>query len=636
MSRRLRRFLPAGWLLAALLLLAPAAPGLAAGETERILSFDSRVVIHPDAGLTVTETIEVLATGASIRHGLVREFPTRYAGRDGKTATVGFRVLSVRRDGRKEAYHVKDAANGKKIYMGEKDVDLPPGRHTYELTYATDGQIGQFQDFDELYWNVTGNGWRLPIDAATAVIRLPDGAATIRYAGYTGPTGAKGADFAAEAFPGLVRFATTRPLPPGQGLTVAVAFPKGFVHPPTPTERALTSPAFVAASAGLAAVAFFFLVAWWQVGRDPRRGAVAALYYPPDGLSAPAARYLWRMGFDDRTFAAALVDMAVAGGLRIEEPDDAYILSRGSKTFPEASWQRAVLDRLLGPAGAVRLEQANHAAIRAARSALDDALAAAHQGTSFRTNRAYFFLGAALSAGVMAVTALRADDPGMAGVSISWLGIWSFGVAGLTLRARQALRSARRRPGLKTVAAAFFLTLFSVPFWIGELVGAAFLSQAVSVPASAALAIIGILNAVFWHLLKAPTATGRRTMDDLEGFRLYLSVGERERLNLLNPPERTPELFEKYLPYALALDVENAWAAQFADVLDKAAAAGYAPAWYMGRSFDGNDFSGFADGLGGGFSSAIAAAATAPGSSSGSGGGGSSGGGGGGGGGGGW
>jgi uncharacterized membrane protein len=149
--------------------------------------------------------------------------------------------------------------------------------------------------------------------------------------------------------------------------------------------------------------------------------------------------------------------------------------------------------------------------------------------------------------------------------------------------------------------------------------------------------LIIFVNALFHHLLKAPTLSGRRLMDEIEGFRLYLSVAEQERLNILNPPEKTPELFEKYLPYALALDVEHEWSEQFASVLAAVASdGGYRPSWYTGRSWRTRDMSGFASSLGKSFTGAISSASTAPGSSSGSGGGGSSGGGGGGGGGGGW
>jgi uncharacterized membrane protein len=128
-------------------------------------------------------------------------------------------------------------------------------------------------------------------------------------------------------------------------------------------------------------------------------------------------------------------------------------------------------------------------------------------------------------------------------------------------------------------------------------------------------------------------------MDKAEGMRLYMKVAEQERLNVLNPPDKTPELYEKLLPYALALGVEQEWSEQFADVLAKAQAEGYHPSWYVGPGFYAGGFSSFGSSLGNSFSSAISSSAVAPGSSSGFGGGGGggfSGGGGGGGGGGGW
>ncbi len=117
---------------------------------------------------------------------------------------------------------------------------------------------------------------------------------------------------------------------------------------------------------------------------------------------------------------------------------------------------------------------------------------------------------------------------------------------------------------------------------------------------------------------------------------MYLSVAEKDRLNMINPPEKTPGLFEKYLPYALALDVENDWASQFASVINTNSIenSSYHPGWYTGSGWDNFTTNGFTSSFCSSFSNAISSSSTAPGSSSGSGG--SSGGGGGGGGGGGW
>jgi len=157
---------------------------------------------------------------------------------------------------------------------------------------------------------------------------------------------------------------------------------------------------------------------------------------------------------------------------------------------------------------------------------------------------------------------------------------------------------------------------------------------------SLCFALLGGLNVVFFFLLKRPTLAGRKIMDEIEGFRMYLGAAEEERLNLLNPPDKTPQLFEKYLPYALALDLENQWSEKFARILVLASMApggsGYQPRWYRGRLWRPGDTESFTRSLGNSLGAAVASSTTAPGSSSGSGGGGSSGGGGGGGGGGGW
>jgi uncharacterized membrane protein len=200
---------------------------------------------------------------------------------------------------------------------------------------------------------------------------------------------------------------------------------------------------------------------------------------------------------------------------------------------------------------------------------------------------------------------------------------------------RSAIGAGIKNP-LHTAGAAG-MTLFALPFFAGEIFGLTMFARAVSLPAIGLFLSALLVNALFYQLLKAPTRLGRRIMDEAEGFRMYLAFAEKDRLDILNPPEKTPELFEKYLPYALALGVENQWNERFAGVLEKAAEDGtYRPGWYHSRSWVSGDVAHLGSSLGGAFSGAISSASTAPGSSSGSSGGGSSGGGGGGGGGGGW
>ena len=180
--------------LAVMLCLVISGTGIAAAASERILSFASAITVDPDAGMLVTETIKVVSSGEQIKRGIYRDFPTTYKDRAGNTYVVGFAIQAVALDGRPEAHHTEALSNGIRIYMGRKEVLLPPGEHTYTLSYRTDRQLGFFKDHDELYWNVTGNGWIFPIETASATVLPPPGvpADRIALAGYTGPTGADG------------------------------------------------------------------------------------------------------------------------------------------------------------------------------------------------------------------------------------------------------------------------------------------------------------------------------------------------------------------------------------------------------------------------------------------------------------
>jgi uncharacterized membrane protein YgcG len=622
-------------LLGALALLLAGVPVHAASE--RILNFQSHVVIHPDSSMTVTEDITVRATGASIKRGIIREFPTTYQDRAGHTVKVGFRVDEVYRDGTKEPYHLSQVTNGVKIYVGKQDVFLQPGVYNYTIKYTTSRQLGYFQDFDELYWNVTGNGWTFAIDAAEAVIDLPPGAKVLQEAAYTGYKGAQGKNYTVRRGDGYVIFRTTRALAPHEGLTIAVAWPKGLVRQPTALEQDPTT--FVALGGLLLLVGFYFF-AWVKVGRDPAPGTIIPLFTPPQGYSPAAVRFIERLGFDHKAFAAAVVDMAVKGALLIQEDDGDYTLVRKAAGAASLSkGEQRLAAELFGGRESIKLENENHTYIKKAIDALKSYLKSEFQKNYFATNSMYLVPGLAITLAVLGAIVLFAPDTAAAAFSSLWLLVWTvacFFLAVTVYRKWQLVLGGGFRFG--NFIAALGTTFFASFFFAGEILGSFFMVKTVSLPAVLLLAAMGLANALFYHLLKAPTQFGRKIMDQIEGFKMYLSVAEKERLEMLHPPEKTPELFEKYLPYALALEVENQWSEQFAGVLAQAGVGGqpYSPSWYSGSSWDRFDSSRFGSSLGNAFSGAISAASSPPGSSSGSGGGGSSGGGGGGGGGSGW
>jgi len=237
-----------------------------ARETERILNFMSYIQISSDGSMTVTESITVYASGNKIKRGIYRDFPIRYKARQGNTIRVGFKVLEVLRDGQPEAYHLKTISNGIRVYIGRKNRMLQPGEYTYTLTYYTNRQLGFFKEFDELYWNVTGNGWSFPIEKAEAIVELPSDAEVLDYAGYTGRQGARGRNFTVgNDESGNISFATNRMLRPGEGLTIAVSWPKGYVPEPTLSDKMgyvlSDNPGAKAALIGGIALFFYFLIA---------------------------------------------------------------------------------------------------------------------------------------------------------------------------------------------------------------------------------------------------------------------------------------------------------------------------------------------------------------------------------------
>lgn len=624
--------------LAAVLVLCLTAP---AAAEERILRFLSDVQVQKDSTLDVTETIDVRAERDAIDHGIYRDFPTRYRGRHGNQVRVGFEFLGATLDGEPVPATTLAHGNGVRIRIGDPDEYVDVGEHRYVIHYRTTRQIGRFPDFDELYWNATGNGWRFPIDIAEARIRLPESAQWGQRAAYTGPQGSTESHaIVADEKPGEILFRTTEPLDPQEGLTVAVSFPKGIVAERSQSSRtadwlADNGPLAAGTLSLLGLVGFYFL-AWKRVGRDPPAGTVVPLFSPPDELSPPAMRYVWNMGADDRTFAAALVDMGVRGHVRLVERDGGWLssdkvrLERLSSSTPLPREEEAALGKLANPGEAIEMEQKNHAKFSSAKKALSEDLKEQYEGKLFNKNWGWAIAGLLLL--LAALWLVSAAITAAMGLDVTPVTV-ALGAAVTTALMLLWLQWATKVGKCLAVAVAFIFGALAfvagAPVFFGALETgwlAPFLVPLLALPLA--------ISAFFW--IDAPTKAGRQVLDRIAGFRQYLSITERERLDRMHPPQETPELFERYLPYAIALGVENRWAERFEGGLAAAAAQGRGFHWYSGSNDPWSNPGRFAKSVGASLASTISSASTAPGSSSGSGGGGSSGGGGGGGGGGGW
>jgi uncharacterized protein (TIGR04222 family) len=550
-----------------------------ASADERILEYRSDIEVWEDGQLLVTEVIRVRAEGQQIRRGIYRDFPTRYRDSMGNNVIVDFKPLKVSRNGNPEAWHTRELANGVRLYAGSSERLLEPGIQEYELVFTTNRQLGFFRDHDELYFNAVGNGWQFPIDKAAVTVSLPFSIPSSQLSTrlYLGRHGSTGDEAVTQVLGGnRVRFEAQRPLQPGEGMTIAVGWPKGLLPEPGTAQKIRwflgDNAAALVLLIGLLLPLGWYAWAWKKVGRDPRKGIIIPRFEPPEGLSPAACRYVKDMSFDRDAFTAALISLAVKRQLMIEEDDKSFALKRitDAPVAKLTPGEKAVLAALLpGRSSTIELDNENHAAFLKARQGLKKALKAEYLGRFFNLNGMYL-----------------APPLMMTGAA---------------------------------VIAAIFLGGGPV-IWVGFIV------------------LSLLVHGLFAFLMRAPTPAGRVVMDEIEGFRMYLDTAEQDRLERMRSPAMTPEVFEAFLPYAFALGVENSWCQRFAREMpeDTRRAGAYHPAWYSGHFHGTHALAHLGDSLSSSLSSAIASASTPPGSSSGSGGGGFSGGGGGGGGGGGW
>lgn len=619
--------------------------GLQAHADEKILSFHSDIQVAADGSMQVSETITVNAEGDRIQRGIYRDFPTDYADRYGNRVKVAFEPQEVSRDGRPEPWHSERLSNGTRVYFGSADVYLDSGEHTYVFRYRTTRQLGFFEDHDELYWNVTGNGWEFTIDQASASISLPATVLPeqIKLEAYTGLQGGKGRNYESKLdSDGRGQFVTTRALGPAQGLTIVESFPKGVVQPPDSGQKLRW---FVednrregVLGTGLLVMLGFLYLQWRRVGRDPQGSVVIPEYDPPAGISPAAARYVRNMGYDDRCFAADLVELGVEGRLRIEKTAKAYSIREvtGARAqTPDSA--RVLFDELLsGYRQELQFSQSNHGIIGKARSSHESHLKTNYANANFSLNT-----GVGCLAGLWAIAAIVLafvlDPPEVvpfaifATVAVFILAsIFGTVLLGWIKDIREGKRPIASSIGLIVLGA--------------MLVGAVFvLGMLTSIVCGVLVALMVSVQIPFAQWMKAPTVEGKKLLDRIEGLRLYLGVAERDELARAKAPPMDAAEYQRLFPYALALDVEKTWGDKLAEAIGPAAAAAAAAgmAWYShNQSSQGFDPGSFGSSLSSSLSSAISSSASPPGSSSGSsgggGGGGSSGGGGGGGGGGGW
>lgn len=623
---------------------------LPATAREEILSFDVVLEVEPDGAFLVTERIQVRAEGFEIRRGIFRDFPTVRRFESGLVEQTTFDVLSVTRDGMDEPHHEEGIEGGRRLYIGDANIWLDTGVYTYEITYRSRHQMGFFADYDEVYWNATGNFWSFPILSATATIRLPEGAQLGETAAFTGRFGAAESRAQISALDSnTVRFSTTGRLAPREGLTVAVAFQKGLVAEPSANaqtlRRLIDNIGLVILMFGAIAVAGFMALRWSAIGRDPQRGVIIPRFEPPRGLSPAAVSYIHFRGHGShtagKTFMAALVSLGTKSRLQIQESGSVVSLHkmRGVSADGLPSGESALMTRFFKTSDDVAFTRGNASTLISANSKFRKAIIEEFSDRYFKKNIGTSVLGAILA--IVTIFFFLLIFPGtetfivavifhaLGGLATGFLLTMAWG--GWTQRDPGTSRFVAFCATIGAIGiAATLLVVFHGPM------SDQFTTSPLMLVALLLAALMGASVGIFGKLMFAPTPAGREVMDEIEGFRLYLSVAEADRMNMAGKPDFSLDLFERFLPYAIGLGVEKPWSKALEshfERIDPSQRQAYSPRYYSGSTFNSGNIAASTAAIASTIGAAYAASMP---KSSGSSGGGSSGGGGGGGGGGGW
>ncbi len=593
-------------LLFAALVLLPA--GGTAQRTLVLESFDAVIHVQPNGDVEVTETLRARFQGSW--NGIYRNLSLAHQTAEGRAERLDVDLVSITDEAGNRLRH-EASSQGR---MARRFQIWVPGAEdatrTVVIRYVVHnairffGEESAFGHKDELYWNVTGNEWEVPIERASARIVLPQGATATESAGYTGPAGATGRDVRIQDGGGEVVFTSTRRLEPGEGLTAAVAWPPGLVARPSRASGA-TRTATERWPGVLPLLAFFFgLRQWRRKGRDPDARSIAVQYEPPEELAPTEVGTLVDHKAEMHDVTATLVDLAVRGFIHIEQ--------RVSKTLglfkkteyvfhlkkPRGEWdglsthERLYLEAIFRHEGAKSALAAFKAFLGGDEEppSPGDVVEGAGPGPTYGSvplsalqNEFYKDLDKIKKAVYEQLVAKghyeRDPESAKRGLSFGGLALIAGGVGGAVWISNTAALPVH-------------------PLWLGG-----------------GLGLSGLILLLFGQVMPARTVLGARSREEALGFKEFLARVEEDRFRRMIT---SPDLFERYLPFAMAFKVEKKWAKAFETMFTEP------PGWYTGPSgtrFHASSFTQEISDL------SSAAATTMASSPSGSGGGGSSGGG---------
>lgn len=489
-----------------------------------IHKFHSDITIEEDSSIMIKETIGV--EFHQWRHGIYREIPFRYRDDFGKTIETPLRVLSVT-DGEGRPWKYQTRKTGPLIHIRIGDPKkFIKGFQTYIISYQVENAILFFEDHDELYWNVTGNDWRAPIKEASATVYLmaKDRGHKLLALGYEGRYGSREeCDY--QIYDNMGKFITKRSLHAGEGLTIAFGWDKGLVFPPSSWKKFWWKMNLRENWVFLFPLLSFLYMAnlWYRKGRDPRvRESVVVTYEPPkfnqEPLIPAEVGTLIDEKLDPRDISSTIIGLAIKGYIKIEEIKEEGLLFDKTDYYLKKIKDK---DPSLNPFETVLM-----------KALFPDPLL----GTLLSDLKNKFYIHLDLLKKTLYGELIRKK---------------------YFVTRPDKVRNSYVIAGILVWVVATLSFIFLLPHSIGKDVVAGLFTG---------IPVIG-----FAKFMPAKTRAGASVFMEILGFQEFMNRAEKERIERMGDTN----LFSKFLPYAIALDVVDNWAKAFEGIYQDP------PDWYV-------------------------------------------------------
>lgn len=546
---------------------------LSVAYAETIRSFDAALTLERDSSFTVTETI-AYDFEASERHGMFRTIRTEHP-QDASawylSRHIDIDVNSVTMDYEDVPFIVTQSGDEVEIKIGDPNRTIS-GLHVYEITYTVHGGLLYGENTAELYWNVTGNMWTIPIETASLIVTAPSEVLADAAACYVGVAGST--DRCAVSTTSTTSIFTVSNLVPGMEMTAAQALHADAVAHVVVERPALLWPLLLGS---MVFISLLIVGAYRIRTRHKVHAPIIAQYEPYAGVRPMYAGRLIDNMLNPSDLTAGIIYLAEQGFLKIKKTDKKIFI------FNTTDYEVMLLRDIADVPGA------------------------------FLPHVLKLLFGEQPSVGQrVSLSAIKKNMPQQ---RLNQK---------ILAELRRELDEDLRREGYTEHS-------FATPSWRSVLVavsgvGIVGVMLAVWIGAIAvgvyvgALLLVSLATLVVWT---RRTRKGYEARNHLKGFELFLSMTDKDRFAFHNAPEKNPETFMKYLPYAIAFGVEKEWAQVFDDITIPN------PSWYDGGSVGTFHAAAFASDMSGFSSSLATSSGSSPSSGGGSAGGGAGGGGGG-------